>query len=256
MQLDEMFWSASLEQLKQGYVFEEDTNCYRCLLCGETFEDGEVFLLPQLNKFYEARKYVAHHIKEAHGSVLQTLLGMDKKATGLTELQKELIEQFAAGQTDAQIVKSYGKGSASTIRNHRFVLKEKAKQARLLLAIIELMEASTVSAPKFVPIHRTATQVDERYALTEEEYGDVLKQYFPSGLNGPLTNFPRKEKRKVAILRHISSFFERGAFYSEADVNEKLKPFSEQDYVTLRRYLIEYGFLDREDDGSKYWIKS
>ncbi|MBJ6950597.1 DUF2087 domain-containing protein, partial [Vibrio cholerae] len=27
------------------------------------------------------------------------------------------------------------------------------------------------------------------------------------------------------------------------------------DFVTLRRYLIEYGFLDRTDDGSQYWVK-
>ncbi|HDR8220879.1 TPA: DUF2087 domain-containing protein, partial [Bacillus cereus] len=26
-------------------------------------------------------------------------------------------------------------------------------------------------------------------------------------------------------------------------------------FVTLRRYLIEYGFLDRTDDGSQYWVK-
>jgi hypothetical protein len=28
------------------------------------------------------------------------------------------------------------------------------------------------------------------------------------------------------------------------------------DYVTVRRYLIEYGFLDRKDDGSQYWLKA
>ncbi|WP_052350603.1 hypothetical protein [Paenibacillus gorillae] len=47
--------------------------------------------------------------------------------------------------------------------HHRFVLKEKAKQAKLLLAVIELMEAGVpLETPKFVPVHRNAMQVDER----------------------------------------------------------------------------------------------
>ena len=25
------------------------------------------------------------------------------------------------------------------------------------------------------------------------------------------------------------------------------------DYVTIRRYLVEYRFIDREPDGSRYW---
>ena len=28
-----------------------------------------------------------------------------------------------------------------------------------------------------------------------------------------------------------------------------------EDYVHIRRYLIEYGFLDRKADGSAYWVK-
>lgn len=40
-----------------------------------------------------------------------------------------------------------------------------------------------------------------------------------------------------------------------------LKEFNEiiktayYDYVTVRRFLIEYGFLDRKPDGSQYWLK-
>ncbi|WP_397536936.1 DUF2087 domain-containing protein [Rummeliibacillus pycnus] len=27
-----------------------------------------------------------------------------------------------------------------------------------------------------------------------------------------------------------------------------------RDYVILRNYLIEYGFIDRKADGSQYWL--
>ncbi|WP_139995840.1 DUF2087 domain-containing protein [Paenibacillus paridis] len=255
MELDGRFWSASLSELKQGYVYVEADSYYTCLLCGERFEDGEIFYHEANGRWYEARKYAAYHMKQKHGSMLDYLLALDKKQTGLTDLQKELIRGFADDLSDKEMMELTGAGSASTIRNHRFVLKEKAKQAKLLLAIMEMMEEGAASAPSFVPVHRAATQVDARYAITEEEYEELLEQYFPHGLEGPLASFPRKEKRKLVVLRHIASFFEDGVRYTEQEVNEKLSAFWEEDYVTLRRYLIEYGYLDRKDDGRAYWVK-
>ncbi|MFC4101285.1 DUF2087 domain-containing protein [Paenibacillus xanthanilyticus] len=256
MELNERFWSAGLEDLKRGYVVDE-AGAHSCLICGETYEDGVVYRVQgHDDRMFEARRMAKHHLESVHGSMLAYLLGLDKKATGLTDLQKELIRDFASGLSDAEIVKRAGSGSASTIRNHRFVLKEKAKQAKLLLAVMELMETGvSPEAPRFVPIHRTATRVDERYAITEDDYEKMLKQYFPKGPDGPLESFPRKEKKKIAILRHIASKFEPGRAYSEKEINERLKPFWEEDYVTLRRYLIEYGYLDRKEDGSSYWLK-
>ncbi|MBH5317397.1 DUF2087 domain-containing protein [Paenibacillus sp. GSMTC-2017] len=253
--LDERFWSAALTEMKQGYVYDVKDDHYYCLICGEPFENGEIFRSTESGRFFEAKKYVHHHIIEKHGSVLDYLLGLDKKATGLTELQKEMIRDFAAGFSDNEIVKRTGSGSASTIRNHRFVLKEKGKQAKLLLAIMELMEQGVTDAPQFVTIHRTAVQVDERFAITTDEYGEMIKKYFPDGPKGPLVSFPRKEKKKIAILRHIATFFHADTIYREAEVNEILISFSNKEYVTLRRYLIEYGYLDRKEDGSEYWVR-
>jgi hypothetical protein len=186
--------------------------------------------------------------------MLEYLLQLDKKATGLTDLQKQLISAFASGMSDTDIVKLTGAGSASTIRNHRFALKEKAKQAKLFLAIMEMMDGALPSGARFVPIHRTAPQVDERYALTQDEYNALLTKYMPQGPGGPLTGFPRKEKRKLALLRHIAKSFKKGRKYKEREVNEILQRFMAEEYVTLRRYLIDYSFLNRESDGSVYWL--
>lgn len=253
--INERFWSSSINELKQGYVYDEAQGAYYCLSCGESFEDGEVFHHEQSGRWYEARKYAAYHVQQKHGSMLDFLLALDKKVTGLTDLQKELIRGFADDLSDSEMMSRTGVGSTSTIRNHRFVLKEKAKQARLVLAIMELMEQDAVAVPRFVPVHLTATQLDNRYAITEEEYSSIMEQYFPQGPDGPLTSFPRKEKRKIAVLRHIASHFESGIRMTEKEVNEQLSQFWAEDYVMLRRYLIEYGYLDREDDGSAYWLK-
>ncbi|PZD95652.1 transcriptional regulator [Paenibacillus sambharensis] len=254
MDVNDRFWSAGLDELKQGYIWDPHSAAYHCLICGESYEDGRVYEHEQA--LYEARRMVAVHMEHAHGSMLAYLLSLDKKATGLTDLQKELIDYFAAGLADADIVKRTSAGSASTIRNHRFALKEKAKQAKLFLAVMELMDQdSEGGTQRFIPIHRTATQVDERYAITEEEYEGLIQKFFPDGPGGRLTNFPRKEKRKIAILKHIAGRFKSRQRYSEQEVNDVLKQVYESDYVTLRRYLIEYGFMDRESDGSAYWLK-
>ena len=55
-------------------------------------------------------------------------------------------------------------------------------------------------------------------------------------------------------MRTIAKEFEEGIRYSEVQVNEILKDIY-PDYVTLRRYLIEYGYLERTRDGSAYWKK-
>ncbi len=59
---------------------------------------------------------------------------------------------------------------------------------------------------------------------------------------------------KGVILRHIMRFFEKEKTYTEKEISDILKNIY-ADFVTLRRYLIEYGFFDRVADGSKYWIK-
>lgn len=90
--------------------------------------------------------------------------------------------------------------------------------------------------------------------MTEEEYQSIVLAYFKEGLDGPLSLFPKKEKRKVVVLNHLMTRFEHGRKYTEKEVNDILGA-AFIDYVTLRRYLIEYGFMAREEDGSAYWVK-
>ena len=72
-------------------------------------------------------------------------------------------------------------------------------------------------------------------------------------MDGPLSVFPSKQKKKVTVLRHLLKRFDVRREYTEKEVNEILKT-AYPDYVTLRRYLIEYGFMGRVRDGSRYWV--
>jgi hypothetical protein len=252
-ELSKLFWNASLTELTQGYVYEPGSEEYICLICGARFARGRIY--QQAEAWYEAEKALRNHITKEHGSVFWFLLDLDKKYTGLTEHQKELLTCFHQGFTDKEIAAKMENGNTSTIRNQRFSFREKAKQARVFLAIMELLEAGVRPVEQqFVAIPRHATMVDERFAITEAENAAILKKYFKAGSDGPLSEFPKKEKRKIAILRQLIRRFDPKRKYTEAEVNQVLEA-AYHDYVTLRRYLIEYGFMDRLADGSSYWVK-
>ncbi|EMT51712.1 DUF2087 domain-containing protein [Brevibacillus borstelensis] len=250
MTVSERFWNASLDELKRGYVQEEDR--FVCLLCGKAFEKGIIY--PEDGVLYETERYVRHHIGKTHQSVFDYLIKLDKKLTGLTEHQNSLLHLFYQGKSDAEVQKELGIGSASTIRNHRFVLKEKERQAKVFLALMELLKEKDKHAPAFIDVHQTATMVDDRYNVTAEESQAILKKYFPEGTDGPLKTFRLREKQRAVVLRQIATRFEADRTYTEKEVNEILKAVYD-DYVTVRRYLVDYGFLDRKADGSQYWLK-
>ncbi|MEB2301158.1 DUF2087 domain-containing protein [Lysinibacillus xylanilyticus] len=236
----------TIEELSRGYVDTGDA--YECVFCKELFDAEEVFKLD--DRLFTAKKAIQHHIENEHISVFEALLQLDKKDTGLSDIQTELLKLFATGAPDKEIVNSTSANSISTIRQHRFKLKEKEKQAKVFLAIMQALETTKV----YEPIHKGATQVDERYAITVDEKEKVLATYFKNGLDGTIESFPSKEKRKIILLQHIVKKFEVERKYKEKEINEILKAIY-SDYVSLRRYLIEYGFLDRSDDCTTYWVK-
>lgn len=188
--------------------------------------------------------------------MFEYLLHLDKKYTGLSNHQKELLHYFKRGLSDKEIIKQQNGGSPSTVRNHRFKLKEKEKQAKVFLAIMELLNRNSNEKDRnnFVSFHKGAKMVDERYVTTEEEKQKILSTYFKQGLDGSLDSFPSKEKRKLIVLQNIMKRFEPNRKYTEKEINSILKMIY-ADYVTIRRYLIEYGFMDRSKDCTEYWVR-
>lgn len=254
MSYEEKFWDATIEELANGYTYDALNDEYACLLCNESFEDGIIYPIDGI--LHEAKKAVKRHIEDAHNSVFDYLIQLDKKYTGLSQHQKEILHYFEKGLSDKEIVEAQGGGSTSTIRNHRFKLKEKEKQAKVFLTLMNLLHKDTNSKKEdtLINFHKGATMVGDRYVITEEEKDKVLATYFKQGLDGELDTFPSKEKRKLIVLQNIINRFEPERVYSEKEVNTILKSIY-SDYVTIRRYLIEYGFMGRSRDCTEYWIK-
>ena len=100
--------------------------------------------------------------------------------------------------------------------------------------------------------HKTATTLDDRYNITDKEKRDVIKAYMDE--NKSLKNYPAKEKKKIIVLEEIVKNFTKGKTYSEKEINRILGRVY-GDYATLRRALVEYGFIQRSNDCSSYWVK-
>ena len=249
MDINELFWESSIEEISNGYKKVDD--CYTCLLCGEAFMDGMIYQVDE--QFYEARKVVQLHLHMQHDSVFDYLLKLDKKYTGLSDHQKELMGYFKVGMADKEIVEKMDLGSSSTVRNHRFKLREKEKQAKVFLSLMSLLndKEKKQTEERLVHFHKGAKMVDDRYITTETEREKILATFFK---DNKLTVFPSKEKRKLIVLQHIITFFDKDKCYTEKEVNTIVKDIY-PDFTTIRRYLIQYGFMDRNQDCTEYWVK-
>ena len=71
--------------------------------------------------------------------------------------------------------------------------------------------------------------------------------------DGRIRQFPAQRKKFEAILRYVIQAFEPGMRYTEKQVNEILKSYSD-DTATLRRGFIEFNLMGREGGGGKYWL--
>jgi hypothetical protein len=83
-------------------------------------------------------------------------------------------------------------------------------------------------------------------AATEDEEL-VLRTFFRAGR---LTEIPMKRAKRRVVLERIALEFEPGRRYDEKEVNVIVGAFF-NDHASLRRYLVDEGFLDR--DHGVYW---
>lgn len=247
------FWNSSVNEIVMGY--KECRDAYLCTFCEAKFEKGLVY--PMNDRLYDAFGAVNQHCKTEHGFAADYLLSQEPSLLGISEIQQQILKLMSEGRDDRTIADIVGI-APSTVRNHRFKLREKEKQAKLFLALMQSLEDKTSrsinqsDAGVIEEVHQSATMIDDRYNITEDEREKVIKAYMNE--NGALIQFPAKEKKKIIILREIMKNFKHNQEYQEREVNRTLERIY-NDYVTLRRALIEYGFFDRSDDCSVYRVK-
>lgn len=251
MFLPELLMSVAMEELLAGFILRNDF--YICILCGHKIEKGIIY--NEDGVFYEAEKFMKLHIEKKHRSVFDYLIDLDKKITGLSEHQKKLLSLFYQNKSDAEILSETGIGSESTIRNHRFNFKEKERQSKIFLALMELLKIKENGLSSKAKLKNIKKYESSGMEVLPDEREKILKKYFPEGTDGVLKTFTMKEKSRLVILQEITRRFDKKLLYSEKEVNLILKTIF-HDFAAIRRYLIDYGFMERNADGSGYRLKN
>ena len=228
--------SATVGDLVNGFAYDESAGRFACLFCGVKYEDGDIYAFG--SRRVDARKAVALHVKDAHGGAFAALLSSDKRDTGLTEVQRDLLLRFYSTAADKDIAAETGL-SPSTLRFQRHSFREKAKQAKVILALSKLLEARLAENTDAPPAKGTCNE-DTR-----------LDTFFSSTDPLVLKTMAVKRKNQQFILEVIARQFVKSRIYTEPEVNDILRPIYE-DYVGLRRALIDAGHMTREKDGSAY----
>ena len=93
-----------------------------------------------------------------------------------------------------------------------------------------------------MPIHKTATMVDDRYNVTLTEEQQLLEKLFPNGVGKGTGSLSKARKTENCSATCNCKSFDQEKHYTEKELNEVIKPMYE-DYVHIRRYLVNTVFL-------------
>ncbi len=90
-----------------------------------------------------------------------------------------------------------------------------------------------------------ATIVTPAHELTPKE--KVLRQYV---VDGRIREIPAKHQKLQFVMEWLAEQFEVGVRYPEKELNQLLQAYH-PDHAALRRYLVDYGMMQR--DHGIYW---
>lgn len=242
----ELFEGYSIEEIKQG--FYEDKKRYTCLICGKRFEKGEIYSFS--NKLYEGKKAIGLHIKSKHDSVKEILLKMKANNMGISELQLQLLNFFADGLSDKEIAERLGV-SSSTIRNHRYKLRERERQNKMFISLMELLMEEKVVGRVTVQNDKDKIEMEDD-VVSDKERKRILDKYMTE--TGRLKAYPNYERNRRVILEAIMVNFYVGRKYTEAEIDQILESIF-ADFKLLKSELMAYGYIDRTNTGAIYWVK-
>ena len=87
--------------------------------------------------------------------------------------------------------------------------------------------------------------------MTIEEMKKELKSFFDN--DGKIFQMPTKTKKEVMVTAIVADKLDPNKIYAEKEINEFiLQQIAFDDYCTIRRNLIDFGFMTREGDRAQY----
>jgi len=131
------FKDLRIDELKQGYVKREDNRGYNCIFCGEYFEEGVIY--SSRERMVSAEKAVQEHVEYEHSGTLKSLIELDKQISGLSDVQKSILNCMHK-QKDVKLIGEEMGISPATVRSHKFNLQKLKREAKIFLALMEMVE--------------------------------------------------------------------------------------------------------------------
>ena len=92
--------------------------------------------------------------------------------------------------------------------------------------------------------------MSEQATLVPDDDATAQRVFRAFVRDGRITVLPAKLSKRLVLLDHVARLFEPGLRYPEPVVNRRLRQVYD-DYVTLRRYLVDAGVLSRAE--GLYW---
>ncbi len=131
-------------------------------------------------------------------------------------------------------------------------MKGRARHAKVFLAMMQILDQKAKPEARLLDLSANSRMADEQYALTRGKYEKITRKYFRE--DGTLLPFTLKARERVALPRKIVEPFGQGVRYSKKELNTLLAKIAE-DYVLVRRCLVDHGFVSCRADGSTYWVE-
>ncbi len=174
------------------------------------------------------------------------------KAMGDTTRLRTLGLLAERPRTGVELVECLGVG-APTVSHHmarltaaRLVTVRRQGQRRIyelddreLVALARAAFGAQMSQPGHEDLDPAVLPHDVQ---EERERVKVIRDFF---VDGRLKQIPAQRKKRVIVLQHVMQRFDPERSYIEREVNDVLRQVHE-DVATLRRELVDYGYLTRD----------
>jgi len=174
------------------------------------------------------------------------------------ETRLRILELFAEqNELSAQEIMARLDLSQSSVSRHLkqlapYVVERRGEGASKFYGLSPAQLSLTFQALRQI-LEGDTTEIEER-PPAPADYPRDLRRFLDA--RGRATAWPTKRRDQLLLLEYMAAQFEPGRDYTEKQVNavliEHMHPTFD-DYAILRRELYNYGYLDRERDGSRYW---
>ena len=143
--------------------------------------------------------------------------------------------------------------SSSTVSHHLGRLSRTglvSARAQSYYSIYHLNAERLESLSKEILAEDTLPAVTEHVNMDAYDQ-KVIRNY--TNPDGTVKALPSQQKKLIAILRYVSRDLEPERKYSEKEISQILEKYY-PDYAFLRRSLIEFNIMERENGGGAYWL--